>query len=72
MRWSHLAWMAEKLPCTAVEKRKPLGIIWLGFCGLAQRAPRRPPGAAERFFNAISPWKIEKSLDHAAKKPRGS
>ena len=64
--------MAEKLPCTAVEKRKPLGIFWLEFCKLARGAPRRPLGAAERIFYAISPWETEKSLDRAAKKPRKS
>ena len=42
--------MAKKLPCTAVEKRKPLGTFWLECCGLARGAPRRPVGAAERFF----------------------
>ena len=46
----YLAKMAEKLPCTAVEKRKPLGTFWLECCGLARGAPRRPLGAAERFF----------------------
>ena len=56
----------------AVEKRKPLGIFWLKFCKLARGAPRRPLGAAERFFYAISPWETEKSLDRAAKKPRKS
>ena len=40
----------EKVRCTAVEKRKPLGIFSLAFCELAQGAPRRPPGAAGRLF----------------------
>ena len=31
---------SEEAPCTAVEKRKPLGIFWLEFCELAQGAPR--------------------------------
>jgi len=61
--------MAEEIPCKAVGKGKFLGMFGLGFCELAQRAPRRPVGAAERFFYAISPWKTEKYLDRAAKKP---
>ena len=62
----------EEITMHAVEKRKPLGIFWLKFCKLARGAPRRPLGAAERFFFAISPWETEKSLDRAAKKPRKS
>ena len=42
--------LLEKVRCTAVEKRKPLGIFSLAFCELAQGAPRRPPGAAGRLF----------------------
>ena len=73
--------MAEKLPCTAVEKRKPLGTFWLECCGLARGAPRRPGrgahwlGAAERFFTRFRLGKpknlwiaLPKNLEKASKR----
>ena len=54
--------MAEKLPCTAVEKRKPLGIIWLGFCELAQGAPRRPGRLFLRYSASENRKIFEKNL----------